>query len=48
MSDRLIVAYLLLAMLASGLGVGVWWLIHNSPRQRMRRYLRSKHEQAKR
>jgi len=43
MTTRLVIAYLLILLLASGAIGTIWWMIHNSPRQRMRRYQREKH-----
>jgi hypothetical protein len=42
MTLRLAIAYLLIILLVSG-GIGaIWWMIYNSPRNRMRRYYRAK------
>jgi hypothetical protein len=48
MPERLIVAYLLLALLIGGVSGAIWWLIHNSERQRMKRYFRSKRDHSRR
>jgi hypothetical protein len=44
MTTRLLIAYLLILLLASGAIGTIWWMVYNSPRQRMRRYYRDKHE----
>jgi hypothetical protein len=44
---RLIIAYLLIVLLASGAIGAVWWTVYNSPRNRMRRYYRQKHNHPK-
>jgi hypothetical protein len=40
----LLIAYLLILLLASGAIGAIWWMVHNSQRQRMRRYYRDKHQ----
>jgi len=42
MSERLIVAYILMALLVGGLGGAIWWAIYNSQHQKMKRYYREK------
>jgi hypothetical protein len=48
MTMRLLIAYLLIALLTSGAAGAIWWMIYNSPRQKLRRYYRAKHEHSKR
>lgn len=48
MPTRLLVAYLLLFLLALGGAAAIRWAIRNSPRQKLRRYYRAKHNQSKR
>jgi hypothetical protein len=48
MPERLLVAYLMIALLAGGLAAAFWRLVYNSPRQRMRRHYRRKREHSKR
>jgi hypothetical protein len=43
MTTRLMIAYLLILLLVCGGGAGIWWMVYNSPRQRLRRYYRAKH-----
>jgi len=47
MTTRLLIAYLLIALLASGTAGAIWLLIRNSPRQNMKRYYRDKRHRAK-
>ncbi|MBO0749668.1 MAG: hypothetical protein J2O44_04440 [Porphyrobacter sp.] len=47
MTTRLLIAYLLMALLAGGLTGAIWWAIYNSPRQRMKRYYRAKREHSR-
>lgn len=47
MPERLIVAYVLLALLAGGLAGAIWWGIHNSSHQKLKRYYREKRDRAK-
>ena len=47
MPTRLLIAYLLILAIAGGLTGAVWWTIHNSHRQRLKRYYREKRERAK-
>lgn len=47
MTDRLLVAYFLIAMVAAGLGAAIWWLAHDSERQKLRRYYKAKHDRSK-
>lgn len=44
---RLIVAYLLILLLAAAATGGIWRVVYNSPRNRMRRYYRQKHDRTK-
>jgi hypothetical protein len=48
MPERLIIAYSLIALLASGLAGGIWWSIYNSDHQKMKRYYREKRDRAER
>lgn len=48
MPERLLVAYLMIALLAGGLAAAFWRLVYNSPQQRMRRYYRRKREHSNR
>jgi len=47
MPERLILAYLLLALLVGGLAGAIWWAVHNSAHQRLKRYYRQKRDRAK-
>ena len=46
MSERLIIAYLLIALLIGGLAGAIWWGIHNSHHQRLKRYYRERDDRA--
>jgi len=48
MNTRLLIAYILMALLASGAIAAIWAMIHNSPRQRMRWYYRRRREPSNR
>jgi hypothetical protein len=48
MSTRLLVAYFLILLLATGMAALIWRMHYNSERQRMKRYYRRKHEHPKR
>ena len=47
MHERLVLAYLLLALLVGSLGGAIWWAIHNSTNQRLKRYYREKRHRVK-
>lgn len=47
MPERLIIAYLLILLLAAGVGVAIWMAIYNSPRQKMKRHYRAKRHRAR-
>ena len=47
MPTRLMIAYLLMALLGSGIAAAIWWAIYNSPRRKLRRYYRSRHGREK-
>jgi hypothetical protein len=44
MPARLIIAYLLMALLIGGVAGAIWWGIHNSRHQRLKRYYREKRD----
>ena len=48
MPTRLLIAYFLILLLASGLAAVIWRIHYNSERQRLKRYYRSKHVHSKR
>ena len=48
MSTRLLIAYVLIVLLVSGLARTVWRMHYHSARQRMKRYYRDRREHAKR
>ena len=48
MSDRHLIAYVLIILLLGGIAVAVWWAIHNSDRnvrRRARRERRARHHE---
>lgn len=47
MTMRLLIAYLLIMLLGSGIAASIWWAIHNSARQKMRRYYRERRQRTK-
>jgi uncharacterized protein HemX len=47
MTTRLLIAYLLIVLLGSGIAGVIWWTIHNSQRQKSRRYYREKRQRTK-
>lgn len=47
MPTRLLIAYLLMALLGSGLAGMIWWAIYNSPQRKMRRHYRARREREK-
>lgn len=42
MTTRLLIAYLLILLLASGAIGSIWWMVYNTQRQRLKRYYRAK------
>ena len=47
MPTRLIIAYVLILLLGAGLAFAIKWAVHNSPRQKMKRYYREKRQGTK-
>jgi hypothetical protein len=47
MTTRLLIAYLLIVLLGSGIAASIWWTIHNSTRQKMRRLYRERRQRTK-
>jgi hypothetical protein len=47
MTVRLLIAYLLIFLLVSGGAATIWWLVHNTERQKLKRYYKAKHDHSK-
>ena len=47
MPERLILAYVLIALLLGGLAGAAWWAVHNSTQKKLKRYYRQKRDRAK-